>query len=229
MSVSIFRGIWVASHLCYRLSVRPRAFTLAVFASALALAAPAALLCNLDAPLGGPSEARAAVSVLLSLDELVGSSAHVVVAKALPVAARSAWEDLPGGRRIVTYSTFQVERSIGGAAPGETIEVRTLGGVVGDVGQAVEGDAKFAKGERAVLFLSPIKGRPAFVVAGLAQGHFPVRPDEKGTPTLASSPRAGTLLPRPGPVVSAREQLVGSSLEDAVLVIEKARKARDGR
>jgi hypothetical protein len=138
--------------------VRPRAFTLVIFASALALAAPAALLCNPDALLDGcgdgcgPPEAHAAVSVLLSLDELVGASAHVVVAKALPGESRSVWEDLPGGRRIVTYSKFQVERSIGGASPGQTVEVRTLGGIVGDVGQAVEGDAKIAAGERAVLF-----------------------------------------------------------------------------
>jgi hypothetical protein len=212
--------------LCYRLSVRPRAFSFVVFASALALAAPAALLFNPGAPRGtGVPEARAAVSVLLSLDELLGASAHVVVVTA--GESRSVWEDLPGGRRIVTYTKLQVERSLGGASPGEAVEVRTLGGVVGSIGQAVEGDAKLAKGERAVVFLG--KGERAFVVAGLAQGHFPLRADEKGTVRLAPSPKAGSLLPRPGPAISAREELVGASLEDAALRIERARKARDGR
>jgi len=173
-------------------------------------------------------EARAAVSVLLSLDELLGASAHVVVVTA--GESRSVWEDLPGGRRIVTYTKLQVERSLGGAAPGEAVEVRTLGGVVGSIGQAVEGDAKLAKGERAVVFLAKLaKAERAFVVAGLAQGHFPLRADEKGTVRLAPSPKAGSLVPRPGPVISAREELVGASLEDAALRIERARKARDGR
>jgi len=194
-----------------------------VFASALSLAAPAALLLHPGAR--GVPEAQAAVSVLLSLDELVGASAHVVVATAGD--SRSVWEDLPGGRRIVTYTRFQAERSVGGASPGEAFEVRTLGGVVGSVGQAVAGDAKIAKGERALLFLA--RADRAFVVAGLAQGHFPLRADDKGTVRLAPSPNAGTLLPRPGPVISAREELVGVSLDDAAQRIERARKARDAR
>lgn len=185
----------------------------------LALAAPTALFLT-PAP-----EARAAVSVLLSLDELVAASAHVVVATA--GESRSVWEDLPGGRRIVTYTKLQVERSIGGASPGETIEVRTLGGVVGSIGQAVEGDATMAIGQRAVFFVA--KGERSFVVAGRAQGHFPLRADDKGVVRLEPSPRAGKLLSRPGPVISAREELVGASLEDAVSRIERARKARDGR
>ena len=199
--------------------MRPRAFSFVVFASALALAAPAALLLH-PAP-----EAHAAVSVLLSLDELLGATAHVVVVTA--GESRSVWEDLPGGRRIVTYTKLQVERAIGGASPGEAVEVRTLGGVVGSVGQAVEGDAKLARGERALIFLA--RGERAFVVAGFAQGHFPLKADDKGTARLSPSPKAGALLPRPGPAISAREELVGASLEEAALRIERARKARDGR
>ncbi|NUQ77558.1 MAG: hypothetical protein HUU21_28810 [Polyangiaceae bacterium] len=199
--------------------MRPRAFSLVVFASALALAVPAAVLVN-PVP-----EAHAAVSVLLSLDELVGATSHVVVAQA--GESRSVWEDLPGGRRIVTYTKLHVERPIGGSSPGEVIEVRTLGGIVGEIGQAVEGDAKMVKGERAVFFL--VKGERAAVVAGRAQGHFPLRADEKGTVRLVPSPKAGKLLPRPGPVISAREELSGALLEDAVTRIEKAWKARHGR
>jgi hypothetical protein len=202
--------------------VRPRPFSFVVFASALAIAAPAALV---SPPV---PEAHAAVSVLLSLNELVSASAHVVVATA--GESRSVWEDLPGGRRIVTYTRFQVERSIGGASPGEAVEVRTLGGVVGSIGQAVTGDAKIAKGERALLFLASLaKTEKGFVVAGMAQGHFPLRADAKGTVRLAPSPNAGSLLPRPGPVISAREELVGADLEGAAQRIERARKARDGR
>jgi hypothetical protein len=204
--------------------VRPRGFSFTLFAAALSIAAPAALLIDAKAPGGGPPQAQAAVSVLLSLGELVGASTHVVVATA--GERRSAWEDLPGGRRIVTYTRFKIERAIG-ASPGEEIEVRTLGGVVGQVGQAVSGDAKIAKGERALLFLK--KADRAFVVAGLAQGHFPVRADAKGTPRLAPSPDAGSLLARRGPAISAREELVGTTIDDAAAAVDRARRARDAR
>lgn len=208
----------------YRRAVIPRRSSLLAFAASLALAAPLALVADVKDPAGGPQEAHAAVSLLLSLDELTAGASHVVVAKA--GERRSVWEDLAGGRRIVTYTRFTIERSIGDA-PGQEIEVRTLGGVVGQVGQAVAGDAKFAKGERALLFLTPARG--AFVVAGMAQGHFPVRADDKGTLRLAPSPDPGSLLPRRGPVLSAREELVGRTVEEAVSAVERVKRARHGR
>jgi hypothetical protein len=160
----------------------------------------------------------------MSMDELVGASTYVVVATA--ESRHSVWEDLPGGRRIVTYTRLKVERAVVGA-PGSEVLVRTLGGVVGSVGQAVSGDARIAKGERALLFLAKNSG--ALVVAGLAQGHFPVALDQSGKERLRASPDAGTLLPRPGPVISAREALVDKPLEDAVSSVVLAKRARDAR
>lgn len=165
---------------------------------------------------------HAAVSVLLSLEELVDRSSQVVVAT--PTERRSQWEDLPSGRRIVTYTKVAVERSVAGAGEKE-IWVRTLGGVVGKIGQTVAGEAQLTIGSRAMLFLAPASG--AVVVTGMAQGHFPIVIDDKGAARLGPSPDPGMLVPRRGPAISAHERLVGGKLEDAVALVAQARKARD--
>lgn len=167
---------------------------------------------------------HAAVSVLLSLEELVDRSSRVVVAT--PTERRSQWEDLPSGRRIVTYTKLAVERTVVSAGAEEKeIWVRTLGGVVDKIGQSVAGEAQLTIGSRAMLFLAPASG--AVVVTGMAQGHFPIVIDDKGAARLGPSPDPGMLVPRRGPTISAHERLVGGKLEDAVALVAQARKARD--
>ncbi|HTN85509.1 MAG TPA: hypothetical protein VL242_17545 [Sorangium sp.] len=180
--------------------------------------------------LSGPREAQAAVSVQLSLEELVSRAAYVVVATA--TEQRSQWEELGGSRRIVTYTRLSVDRPVAGQPDGE-IWVRTLGGVVGDIGQQVSGDAQLKIGGQAMVFLS--RAGSALVVAGMAQGHYPVVDGEEGRRVagaprvavrrLAASPDGGTVLPRPGPAISAREQLVGATLDAAIDAVSRAWKA----
>lgn len=177
-----------------------------------------------DAPTLGPRGAEAAVSVLMSLDELVAASTYAVVATAHE--RRSVWEEVGGSRRIVTYTRLAVERSVLGSA-GSELWVRTLGGVVGKIGQTVSGEAQIAPGSRSLLFLANVEG--ILVVTGLAQGHFRVVAEDGGPPRLRPSPEAGVLLPRRGPAISAREVLVGATLDDAVKAIERARRAQDAR
>jgi hypothetical protein len=173
-------------------------------------------------PLSGESVAEASVSRLLTLDELVASSTYVVVGTA--GERRSVWEELPSGRRIVTYTRVAIERAAVGS-PGQEIWVRTLGGTVDKIGQAVPGEAQLTTGQRAMLFLAHVNG--VVVVTAMAQGHYPVITDEKGVVRLAPSPDTGMLVPRPGPSIGARERLVGSALEDALSLVQKTRKARD--
>lgn len=179
------------------------------------LALPPVLSLNVE-------DAHAAVSMLLSLEELVAGSSHVVIATASD--RHSQWEDLPSGRRIVTYTKLVVERTIVGSGDKE-IWVRTLGGVVGKIGQSVAGEAQIAIGSRALFFLAPASG--AVVVTGMAQGHYPIVTDDKGAARLASSRDPGMLVPRRGPTISAQERLVGGKLEDAVTLVAQTRKARD--
>jgi hypothetical protein len=164
------------------------------------------------------------VSILLSLDELVQQSAYVVVATA--AEQKSAWEDLPAGRRIVTYTRLIVHDAVVGA-PGGDIWVRTLGGAVGEIGQAVSGEAQIPPGSRSLLFLTKITR--GTVVTGMAQGHFPIAVDSNGVRKLAPSPDAGTLWRRPGPSISAREMLVGSTVEQVADTVRRVRRDQDAR
>lgn len=188
---------------------------------ALLVAAPLAVGVSPRAPLEGPRSAEAAVAVLISLEDLTAASAYVVVATA--GEQRSLWEETPTGRRIVTYTRLAVDRSVAGPAEKE-LWVRTLGGVVDNIGQSVSGEAQLTPGSRAMIFLAKVN--VGLVVTAMAQGHYPVVEGEvTGKPTsprLAGSPDAGMLLPRRGPTISARERLVGLSLDEAVTAVQRA-------
>jgi hypothetical protein len=167
------------------------------------------------------SEAEATTAVLMTLDEMVRVSEHVVVAE--PVERVSQWETIGESERIVTYTRLSVESPIVGGA-NQDIWVRTLGGIVGKIGQHVAGEAQFTLHQKALVFLA----RPGdkFVVTGMAQGHFPI--DDSGSArTLKSSPDTGTLLrskKTSGP--SAREELVGETLARASDKIQAAKAAQ---
>jgi hypothetical protein len=169
-----------------------------------------------------PLQAEAHTARALTLDELVGISTYVVVATA--GERRSVWEDLPSGRRIVTYTRLAVERAVAGA-PGAELWVRTLGGAVGKIGQAVPGEAQLATGSRSLLFLYETNG--VVVVAAMAQGHYPIVADDKGVARLVPSPDIGMLVTSPGPLLLARERLVGVTVEEASALVKQTRKARD--
>jgi hypothetical protein len=173
-----------------------------------------ALATALSLALAPPRRADATTARLITLEELVGYSTYVVVATA--GEHRSVWEDLPSGRRIVTYTRVAVERDIVGA-PAAELWVRTLGGAVDKIGQSVPGEARLATGSRSVLFLTKANG--VLVVAGMAQGHFPLVVDDKGVSRLTTSPDTGLLIARPGPSISARERLVGATLDEAMSAV----------
>jgi hypothetical protein len=171
--------------------------------------------------------AEAAVSVAYTLEELVDSAPNAVLAKA--VEQRSQWEEMAGSRRIVTYTRLTVETRIYGG--GETsLWVRTLGGVVDKIGQEVAGEASFQLQQRAVVFLTATR-LGTLVVAGAAQGHFPVREaDAKNdAPRLRPSPSLGTIVDRPGPRVTVFEKLVGKPLADAVSLVRATKASRDAK
>ncbi len=192
------------------------------------MAAPLAVGVAPSSPLEGPRSAEASVAVLISLEDLTAASTYVVIATA--GEQRSAWEETPSGKRIVTYTRMKIDRSVAGPAETE-LWVRTLGGIVDKIGQSVSGEARLATGSRSMLFLSRID--VGLVVAGMAQGHYPIVDDAAAPaatrPRLAGSPDAGMLLPRRGPTISARERLVGLSVEEAVLAVQRARKATDAK
>jgi len=134
--------------------------------------------------------ARASVSIAATWDALVRESTAAAVVT--PVEARSVWED----GRVYTYTRVHVDRSIAGELGSGDAWVRTMGGVVGKIGQIVEGEAVLAKGRSSLLFLHP---GPAgtLAVTARAQGQFPVVADvDPAKPArVVRSNATGVLVP----------------------------------
>jgi hypothetical protein len=149
----------------------------------------------LAASMATQGEARGSVSIQVTWDALLHDSSAAVVATS--VETRSVWEN----GRIYTYARLHVDRAVAGELPnGGEAWVRTMGGVVGKIGQLVEGEAVLSAGETGLLFLHP--GPPgAYVVTARGQGQFPLvaAADPKSPPHLVKSNSAGALLPPASP------------------------------
>lgn len=162
------------------------------------------------------SDAKASVSLPVTWDALVrGSTAAVVIT---PRGSRALWED----GHICTYTHVHVERSVAGElGEGADAWVRTLGGVVGKVGQIVDGEAVFVPGRASLVFLRP-GAVGSFDVTARGQGQFPVVPGADAThpATVIQSHSVGVLVPRPevpgaAHVALASEVLHGRAIDDA--------------
>jgi hypothetical protein len=137
------------------------------------------------------TDARASVSLAATWDGLLHESTAAAVVSY--VEARPVWED----GRIYTYTHVRVDRAVAGElAQGGDTWVRTMGGIVGKVGQIVEGEAAFAPGETSLLFLrrGPVG---AYVVTGRGQGQFPIVNEDPQVPQkVVRSHIAGMIIPR---------------------------------
>jgi hypothetical protein len=116
--------------------------------------------------LDDPRPAQATLMRAMELPELVATADRIVVADVLTVQA--AWDS--SRRAIHTTVEIGVRESWKGYASQDgRITLRQLGGTVGEIEMTVHGSAKFAVGERALVFL-----RGAQVV-GMAQGKRSLR------------------------------------------------------
>jgi hypothetical protein len=178
---------------------RFRAITVATFLSAAAAAAVSFV----------PSDAHASVSIAVLFDELVerASAASVVT----PIEQRGVWEN----GRIYTYSRVHIDSAVAGALPEETW-VRTMGGVVGKIGQTVDGEAVLTVGRPSLLFLQPVDAANApagssksatFEVTARAQGQFPIKLDEHKVPRFIRAFAVGVTMPPP-PARIAKYQMM---------------------
>ncbi len=170
-----------------------------------------------------PMPASATVARALDLPALVSASNRIVVAE--PVASESRWEQVGGQRRIVTYTRIRVtDTVVGNAEAGDEFEIRTLGGRVGEIAQAVMGEAKLRAGQASVLFLNR-KAEGSWQIVGMSQGHFPVKIDESGTARLAIGRRDLKLL---GAEQSAVTLVAGMELREAIALIRATRSKSHG-
>jgi len=184
----------------------------------LALALPAAALLSAH-------DAQASLSIAVGFDELLARSTQV--AMVTPFEMKPVWED----GRIFTYTHVHVDTPLGGTAQaGDEPWVRTMGGIVGGIGQVVDGEAVLTPGRPALLFLHD-GPTGAFEVTARAQGQYAVRLDAKQHPILVQSSAAGggivPRLPTPGqgpllPVRLASEVLHTRPLPDGLREIQAA-------
>lgn len=159
-------------------------FSRLVLAGALCL--PAALVVSTDA--------SASVSIAVAFDHLVKDADAVVVTT--PLESRSVWED----GRIYTYTRVRVDQGIAGdLGAGADGWVRTMGGVVGKIGQLVDGEPVFVKDKPSLLFLRRFREGGIYEVSARAQGQYPIQVDEKTkVKKLVRSTAVGLLLPPKG-------------------------------
>lgn len=151
-----------------------------------------AVFCALT---GFASPARAASGRALALPELVARSEATVLAH--PIGQSSFWQ----GSRIVTRVEVRADEVWdGGVQPGDVLAVYTLGGVVGEIGQRVDGAAALPSYGRVVLHLQRIEGgytptamaQGLWLVDGLYGEQAPVRAQSAALGLLPSAPQAGS-------------------------------------
>ena len=142
-----------------------RFFRSSLLAALLASAPAAALLV--------PSDAQASVSIAVGFDALVKDADSVGVV--VPQEAKSLWED----GRIYTYTRVKIDQGIAGElGTGAEGWVRTMGGVVGKIGQMVDGEPVLTTNKPALLFLRKLKTGNGWEVSARAQGQYPILTDD---------------------------------------------------
>jgi hypothetical protein len=163
----------------------------------------------------------ASVAIAVSFDDLVRAATAVAVVT--PVEQRSVWD----GGRIYTYTHVRSTSIVAGEMSDDAW-IQTMGGVVGDIGQSVEGEATFVVGSPSLLFLERRGGTAAstvFRVTARGQGQFGIVTGDEMI-RLAARGDIGLLMPnRP---LDQRSRLLASDvlanrpMEDAVRQIVSA-------
>ena len=150
-------------------------------------------LCLALAPLAAAtvsSDANASVMIAVPFDSLVKDADAVAVIA--PQESKSVWEE----GRIYTYTRVKVEQGVAGDTSGSDVWIRTMGGVVGKVGQLVDGEPVFTPNKPNLLFLRKFKAGGTWEVSARAQGQYPVVVDELSKKRrITRSANVGMLLP----------------------------------
>jgi hypothetical protein len=171
-----------------------------------------------------PRAADASVSVELPLDTLAQRADAIGVF--VPLDRHAFWE----GGRIYTEWRLRVDEALAGTLErGDEVSLRTLGGVVGSVGQWVDGEPRLGMGERTLLFVQHTEH--ALMVVGRAQGEYRLPLDNSKRERLAPVDAGVLLAPRGGSVtqVPARAMLTGRALpEIAPAIVASWRRAHEG-
>lgn len=114
-------------------------------------------------------QTSATIVLYLTLEELVQRADLIVIGRC--EEKRSDWG--VGGEKIYTYVKLAPEQCLKGNPCPSVVEIRQLGGSVGDIALSVPGTPRFHKNERVILFLSRSTAF-FYQVIGLSQGKFSI-------------------------------------------------------
>lgn len=129
--------------------------------------------------------ARGSTILQLGLDEMLATAEFVFEGEVINVLARQS----ASGDSIHTYVTFQIEEIIKGRYLKDTIELRFLGGEVGDLKLKVSEMHLPAMGEKGIYFVESLGRYQVNPLLGWSQGHILVVPDENGVERVMSRDR----------------------------------------
>lgn len=153
---------------------------------------------------GWALSASASTVLKLDLESLVANSAQILEGEVTRVEARV--ED----GKVFTYTTIQVKDGLKGAADGESVTIKQIGGRTETLATRVAGVPGFQAGERVVVFLEKLDANTLPVVTGMSQGKFHVALGPDNTTPYAvpflgdigliepATPRFERLAPQPG-------------------------------
>lgn len=117
----------------------------------------------------------------VTVEELARTATAIAIVT--PLDAEARWE----GRRIITHHRMRVDESWAGELTASTeLDVLTLGGRVGDLGQHVAGEVQFVPGAPTLVFLVPDRALAGFRVVAMEQGALRLTPSSPMdlTPTV---------------------------------------------
>lgn len=122
------------------------------------------------------SAALATTLVQMSFDEIVASSELVFEGRVVSVEARET-----GPRSIYTYVKFDIIDVVKGDFADSELELRYLGGRVGNRQLDVSELNLPAPGETGIYFVESLRDLQVHPLVGWSQGHFVVKQDDSGT------------------------------------------------
>jgi hypothetical protein len=125
--------------------------------------------------------ANAAIQAAATFDEKVENAASIILGKCVKSESRRD----PSGRWILTYSTFEVEKSLKGVTP-QQITLVVPGGTVGPLHQETIGMPAFRVGDEHVVFVKNTRFGPT--VLYFDQGAYSVTKNDRGDKIVSPIP-----------------------------------------
>lgn len=162
--------------------------------------------------LGLSAPAQATTLVPMDLEALSTTAERILVGTVENIESHYLSSQ---SRQIVTDVTVRSERNLLGVPEGARFVVRHLGGIVGELGQRVYGEASYHVGEQVLLFATPRQG--SYYAVGMAQGALHIYRDSAGVARVEANLAGAELI---GPAKTLAPSGAAPTLNEVVAQVE---------